>query len=172
MWVLQHFASCACMLVIPATVGHTHTPVRGRTQVLERSRGYPCAVQNRRCGRTPRHGISRTRRRAAETGVALLADAFEYPLRAVHDACCRDALCVVRDEGARGEAARVVCAVGAALGGSTAQAAKVARPGWARPLRLYGDVRSGWVPDPRSARVARFLSPPQAPKNLGDFAVF
>ena len=52
------------------------------------------------------------------------------------------------------------------LGSTTPRQAK--SPGWARPLRLYGDVRSGWVPDPRSARVARFLSP----KNLGDFAVF
>ena len=80
--------------------------------------------------RVSRRGASRSRwrrRRAAETVVALFADAFENALSAVHDTGRRDALRIVRDEGARGEAARVVGAVGAALGGSTAQAAKVAR---------------------------------------------
>ena len=80
--------------------GRSYVPSRDRT----------C----RERARAPRRDASRTRQCAAEAVVALFADAFEDALRSVHDARCGDALAKVGDEGARGEAARIVGAVDAA----------------------------------------------------------
>ena len=67
--------------------------------------------------RAPRHNVSRSLARggAAETVMALFADALEDTLSSIHDAGRRHALRVVRDEGAGGEAAGVVRAVEATV---------------------------------------------------------
>ena len=97
------------MWIIPATVGHSVTYHLGGLDGSWAEAGATHA--DRTCwgrGRAPRRGASRARRCAAEPVVALFTDAFENALRPVHDARRRDALAEVRDEGARGEAARVV----------------------------------------------------------------
>ena len=68
----------------------------------------PLGVRGWERRRAPRHKRSRAASDRAETRVASLANALEDSMRAVHHACRADALRVVRHEGARGVAARVV----------------------------------------------------------------
>ena len=77
--------------------------------------------------------------------MARFADALEDALRPVHDAGRGDALRIVRDERAGGEAAGVVGAVGAALDSVAAQAAEVTR-------RVWGHAAEGRLVDEETDR--------------------